>query len=167
MFGFQERIVPGAFKRALEEKADVRALINHDPNKVLGRTASGTLTLDEDSKGLKFRCQMPDTGYATDLLKSIRRGDISQCSFGFIVREDTWIESNENPTIRELRDVDLFDVSVVTFPAYADTSVDARSLWPEGLPAQVEQRSRESSTAIARERGKTEMITTALTDHAS
>lgn len=137
-FGFRERVMAGAFKRTLEEKADVRGLINHDPNLVLGRTASKTLTLEEDDKGLKFSCDLPDTSYARDLMESIRRGDVSQCSFGFIVRKQTWIENKGEEPIRELNDVDLFDVSVVTYPAYADTSVAAeRSLFPDGLPEDV------------------------------
>lgn len=143
--GFKERIVPGAFKNALQKKADVRCLVNHEPSQVLGRTSSGTLTLEEDSKGLKFRCQLPNTSYARDVVESIKRGDMSQCSFGFSVNEQRWLESKDKdqPTIRELVDVDLFDVSVVTYPAYDDTSVAARNLWPQGVPAAiVEFRSR-------------------------
>lgn len=138
-FGFRERIMPGAFKRALDEKQDVRALINHDPNKVLGRTSSNTLTLEEDQKGLKFRCDMPNTSYATDLMESIRRGDISQCSFGFVVRKQTWIENKDEPVIREINDLDLFDVSPVTYPAYTDTTVAARAMFPDGLPSEVRE----------------------------
>lgn len=120
--GFRERIIPGAFRRTIKT-ADVRALINHDPNLVLGRTSAGTLTLEEDANGLKFACKMPAISYASDLMVSIRRGDISQCSFGFSMVEDRW-----NGDIRELVDVDLFDVSAVTYPAYPDTSVQAREL---------------------------------------
>lgn len=139
IFGFKERVMPGAFKRTLGEGADVRALINHDPSLILGRSKSNTLSLEEDDKGLKFRCEMPNTSYAADLMESINRGDVSQCSFGFITRQQTWIENKEDLTIRELNDVDLFDVSVVTYPAYSDTSVKSRSLWPNGVPDEVRQ----------------------------
>src|SRR5260370_11702279 len=139
MWGFRERVMPGAFKRSLEEKADVRQLINHDASLLLGRTKSGTVELNEDDKGRKFRCEMPDTSYARDLMESIKRGDISQCSFGFITRSQTWIEGKDRtePTIREINDLDLFDVSVVTYPAYSDTSVVGGSRWPEGIRQEV------------------------------
>src|SRR6266700_2864691 len=87
--GFKEKIAPGAFSRAITEKQDVRALFNHDPNFVLGRTASGTLDLSEDDKGLMFSCEMPDTTVARDLMALVERGDVNQCSFGFIVRADS------------------------------------------------------------------------------
>lgn len=127
--GFAERIMPGAFKRTIKT-ADVRALINHDPNLVLGRTTSGTLTLEEDSKGLKFTCELPDTNYANDLRKVISRGDVSQCSFGFAMVKQRWLDDTASGgnRIRELLDVDLFDVSAVTYPAYQDTSVQLRDL---------------------------------------
>jgi HK97 family phage prohead protease len=144
---FREIIKPGAFTRSLREKADVRMLINHDANMILGRTASGTLTLREDEVGLKFRCELPDTTYARDLRESIGRGDISQCSFGFIIRKQAWTqEDDEGDTLRELMDVDLFDTSAVTFPAYPDTEVQSsRSLemrfkFPDGLPEDIEAR---------------------------
>lgn len=122
--GFRERILPGAFLRTIKT-GDVRMLINHDPNRVLGRNTSGSLTLVEDGKGLKFICSLPNISYANDVCESIRRGDISQCSFGFQAREDRW---NGDRTRRDLVDVDLFDVSAVTYPAYTDTVVQARSL---------------------------------------
>jgi HK97 family phage prohead protease len=126
--GFRERILPGAFSRTIKT-ADVRALINHDPSRVLGRTTTGSLTLAEDSKGLKFTCSLPATTYASDLIESVRRGDISQCSFGFQAREDRWVPGQkQGNSIRELIDVDLFDVSAVTYPAYTDTSIQERSL---------------------------------------
>lgn len=135
--GMREKIVPGAFSDCLKSKPDVRALINHDANLVLGRTPK-TLRLDEDETGLRFDCDTPDTQPARDLLTSIERGDISQCSFGFYVRKQKWSEEEDekgNPMlVRELHKVDLFDVSAVTFPAYPQTSVDLRSLFPDGLP---------------------------------
>lgn len=126
--GFREVIRPGAFARGLA-RADVRALINHDRNLILGRNTAGTLRLLEDSRGLQIGVDPPDTSYARDLLESIRRGDISGMSFRFYVAEggDDW-RSEPSGVIRELRDVDIDDVSVVTYPAYPDTTVAVRCL---------------------------------------
>ena len=108
----EERITEGAFDRAIEEQQDVRALWNHDPNFVLGRTKSGTLKLSSDSHGLKVDINPPDTQWAKDLVESVRRGDVDQMSFGFIVRKDKWYEDRDTGIAkRELIDVDLFDVS--------------------------------------------------------
>ena len=127
MVGFEERITEGAFDRAIEEQQDVRALWNHDPNFVLGRTKSGTLKLSSDSHGLKVDINPPDTQWAKDLVESVRRGDVDQMSFGFIVRKDKWYEDRDTGIAkRELIDVDLFDVSPVTYPAYPETSLSAR-----------------------------------------
>jgi len=127
MVGFEERITEGAFDRAIKEHQDVRALWNHDPNFVLGRTKSGTLKLSSDSHGLKVDINPPATQWAKDLVESVRRGDVDQMSFGFIVRKDKWYEDKETGSAkRELIDVDLFDVSPVTYPAYPETSLSAR-----------------------------------------
>lgn len=123
---FREIIRPGAFGKTVKE-ADVRALFNHDSNYVLGRNKSGTLELAEDEHGLQFRVNPPETGWAVDLRESIRRGDIDQASFGFQTIRDRW-DQNVEPAERELLEVRLFDVSVVTYPAYPQTSVSARSL---------------------------------------
>lgn len=124
--GFREKIAPGAFADTLD--ADVRALFNHDRNFVLGRTTSGTLRMSEDKTGLKVEIDPPDTTVARDLMTSIERGDISQMSFGFRVKEDEWEQGiGDNPDIRTLLAVELFDVSPVTFPAYPQTDVGLRS----------------------------------------
>jgi HK97 family phage prohead protease len=145
---FREVIKPGAFTRAINEKQDVRCHQNHDENMVLGRTKSETLSLKEDNDGLQFDCDFPDTTYARDLHTVMDRGDVDQCSFGFMVRKQTWREeSDENGhTIqtREIEDVDLFDVSIVTYPAYEGTSCEARSLWPDGVPEEVERRRKQA-----------------------
>lgn len=132
LMGFREQIKKGAFKRSLKEGADVRALINHDPSKVLGRTSAGTLTLKEDKEGLLMDVTPPDTQAARDLLTSIERGDITGQSFQFRTIEDQW-KTVDGEEIRTLVDVDLIDVGPVTFPAYPDTTVAVRSLdaWHE------------------------------------
>lgn len=130
---FRERIAPGAFKRTLKE-ADVRALYNHDPNYVLGRNKAGTLNLKEDDKGLYFEVALPDTTYAKDLKESVKRGDINQNSFGFMVIKDDWKYRDDGTAERTIQEARLFDVSVVTYPAYEETDVKLRSaLEEEGL----------------------------------
>lgn len=124
-FPFREKVLPGAFSETITND-DIRALFNHDPNFVLGRNKAGTLELAEDQKGLLVRITPPDTQWARDLLVSIQRGDITQMSFGFIVLEDIWLES-EGVDVRELLKVKLFDVSPVTFPAYSQTECNIRS----------------------------------------
>ena len=126
--GFREFIRPGAFADAIKD-SDVRALWNHDSNYPLGRTKNGTLELEEDDTGLLTRTHLPETGYADDLLVSVRRGDVDQMSFAFSVIEDAWERKETGDEhIRELIKVELFDISPVTYPAYEDTSVSARAL---------------------------------------
>lgn len=123
---FREQILRGAFKKTIKE-ADVRALFNHDPNHVLGRNKSGTLRLIEDDTGLAYEVDLPDTQFALDLAKSIDRGDVSQSSFAFDVTKETWDypkgEDAELP-LRSIKEVKLWDVSPVTYPAYEGTDVD-------------------------------------------
>jgi uncharacterized protein len=125
---FREEIAPGAFSRALAEKQDVRCLMNHDPNCVLGRTKNGTLTMEEDNTGLKFKNTPPDTQLGRDSHTLVKRGDIDQCSFAFIVREEDVNYGPNGTCTRTVKDVDLMDVSIVTYPAYESTSCEARSL---------------------------------------
>lgn len=132
--GFVETIAPGAFKRSLDAKQDVKCLFNHDANIILGRSTSGTLVLEEDGKGLKFRCVLdPNQQAHRDIYASVKRGDISECSFAFQVDEagqvwDYKAKAGERAMAsRLLRDVTLFDVSAVVYPAYNATSVSARS----------------------------------------
>lgn len=127
--GFREKIAPGAFEKSIK-KDDVRALFNHNPDHILGRTVANTLTLSEDDKGLYFEVDPPDTQYARDLMVSIDRGDISGCSFGFQVVKDKW---NKDMTERELRECQLFDVSPVTYPAYPATTVQIRAIQRAGI----------------------------------
>lgn len=123
--GFREQIAPGAFTNTIK-RADVRALWNHDPNYPLGRSKSGTLSLEEDETGLLFAIDPPDTQYARDLIVSMKRGDVDQMSFGFRTLKDHWEQSGDK-VIRTLIEVELFDVSPVTYPAYPQTSANVRS----------------------------------------
>jgi len=125
--GFQmsESVAPGAFTKSLSN--DVRALINHDTTLVLGRTSAHTLELREDSHGLWGKITInPKDSDAMNLYERVKRGDVDQCSFGFEIRsEDTDI--SENGDIHwTIRDVNLFEVSCCTFPAYKETNISAR-----------------------------------------
>lgn len=119
---FDEMISPGAFSRTLSENGDIRALINHNFDKLIGRTKSGTLILSEDERGLKFEIDLPNTTYATDLAVSMARGDINQCSFGFFATEESWDYSIE-PALRTVNEAELFEISIVSIPAYENTEV--------------------------------------------
>jgi uncharacterized protein len=122
---FSETIAPGAFKASLAGGGDILALANHDPKQVLARTKSGTLRLSEDTRGLKFEIDVPDTTTGRDILALATRGDIGGMSFGFTVDKDGESWSGET---RTLKSVTLHEVSVVSsFPAYSGTSVQARS----------------------------------------
>jgi len=125
IFGFREIVLPGAFAKSIK-KDDVRALWNHEPNFPLGRLKSGTLRLSEDRQGLLSEIDLPDTQVGRDLYVSIKRGDVDQMSFGFRTISDGW-RKEHGETIRELVEVDLFDVSPVTYPAYPQTDISARS----------------------------------------
>lgn len=125
--GFQERIAPGAFAKTIQS-SDIRALWNHDANIVLGRNKSGTLRLSEDSAGLFYECDAPDTQLVRDMvLAPIERGDVNQCSFGFYTINDKWTKV-DGVWVRTLLEVELLDVSPVTYPAYPQTDVAVRSL---------------------------------------
>lgn len=127
-----ERVERGAFTKTLRE-ADIRALINHNPSLILGRNKAKTLSLAEDERGLKVVILPPDTQFARDLEVSMERGDIDQMSFLFRITK-AFVERAKDETTgvttytRYLREVRLFDVSVVTFPAYPDTDAQVRSL---------------------------------------
>ena len=125
--GFREQIEPGAFDDALGD--DVRALFNHDPNMILGRTTAGTLSISSDENGLRYEIDPPNTTVGRDLMVSLQRGDITQSSFGFTVEDDSWSEDDDGRVIRTIHKVrNLFDVSPVTYPAYPEASVSARAL---------------------------------------
>lgn len=120
---YTERIAPGAFTRTLDHGADVRLLINHD-GLPLARTKSGTLSLSQDDTGLLAEARLDaDSPTVRSLKSAMDRGDADQMSFAFKVTRQDW---NEDYTDRTIREVQLFDVSVVTFPANPATSVSLR-----------------------------------------
>lgn len=140
--GFYEQVAPGAFKRSLAAGDDCKALFNHDKNLILGRRDSGTLTVEEDATGLKFRCLLnPASQQHRDIYEAVKRRDITECSFAFTINGDageSWKPINEQDesgnqviALRTLVDLNLLDVSAVTYPAYNTTDVAARNVTPE------------------------------------
>lgn len=134
MGSFTERIAPGAFSKSLASGRDILALLDHRADVLLGRTASGTLKLSEDDKGLRFDLELPDTQAGRDLVALAERGDLGGMSFGFIAEDEEWTGNT-----RELRQVDLREVSVIqAFPAYQQTEISLRnkpaelSFWEAG-----------------------------------
>ena len=120
---FREIIRPGAFRSTLASRADVLALVDHDPARLLARTKSGTLRLVEDVKGLAFDLSVPSTTLGADILAMVERGDVGGASFGFRVTDEAWPSRTE----REIRSVELAEISIVhAWPAYDATSVTAR-----------------------------------------
>ena len=128
---FKERIDKGAFRNVLDHDPDVRLLFNHNEDMPLARTKSGTLELTEDDKGLRVAARMAPTSYANDLRVAMERGDVDQMSFAFTVADkgDTWNDSNPDEITRTITEIgQLYDVSVVTYPAYPDTEAAVREI---------------------------------------
>lgn len=124
---FTEYVAPGAFKRSLQARNDIKLLWNHDTGQVLGSTRAGTLTLTEDARGLKAVAQLPDTQLGRDTAVLLKRGDVANMSFGFSVpaKGDSW---NEDGSVRYLNSIRLHEVSIVAFPAYEATTAQVRSI---------------------------------------
>lgn len=124
--GFYEKINTDAFKDAVETD-DVRCLFNHDPNIVLGRNKSGTLLLVNSDSGVDFTVEAPASDRFKELAESVKRGDINQCSFAFSVESETWSYDDNGDVHRSINLGKLYDVSIVTYPAYEDTEAYCRS----------------------------------------
>lgn len=128
--GFREKIIPGAFSKALSENQDVIANLEHDNRMIIGRSTSGTLRMAQDEHGLKIETDLPDTVIGRDAYTLVQRGDLNAMSFKFSIDDgdDIW-EMSDNMPIRTLMRIPrLYDVSIVSTPAYPDTSAAARSL---------------------------------------
>lgn len=136
--GFREMLEPGAFRGALRGGPDVRLLFNHDPNFVMARTASQTLELREDATGLHVWARVAPTQWVTDLRTSMQRGDVDQMSFAFTIREggDDWAIAEDGTVVRTIRTdgvEQLFDASVVTYPAYPQTDAAMRTVLDDAV----------------------------------
>ena len=123
--GSYEILTKGAFDESLNN--DIRALWNHNTQYVLGRNKSGSLELKADDKGLFATVKLPNTQYAKDLYELVKRGDVDNCSFGFNILDETLEELANGGYRWRINKVDLHEISVVTFPAYENTSVQARA----------------------------------------
>jgi uncharacterized protein len=160
MMGFHEEIDPRAFDECLAKDPDVRFTFNHNPNKVYGRTKAGTLKLSRDDVGLRFEVALPRHHEAEGLAESIKRGDVTQCSFSFRTLDDDWSKQDDGSIVRRLLkvDIDNGDVAAVTFPAYPDTDVNVRSLddigerGREAFDRQASRTAEVAAAAAARER---------------
>jgi hypothetical protein len=130
--GFREKIAPGAFSKTLSEGGTKKAYWNHNSDRVLGSTKAGTLKLEERKDGLYFEIDPPS--WADEHLESIERGDVDQMSFGFRTIKDNWMKDHDTgKVIRELLEVQLFEVSPVAMPAYPQTDAQVRSLETDKL----------------------------------
>lgn len=149
--GFVEQVAPGAFSKTIQE-ADVRHLLNHDANVVLGRNRAGTLRLAEDTTGLHYEVDLPNTQAARDLAESVERGDISGSSFAFRVvgdDGDDWGLTDDEFPLRTLRQVALYDTSTVTYPAYPSTQEDDVKAAVRSLARQLDRPIEDLVTAAA------------------
>jgi len=125
--GFVEICSPKMLTRTLRENPDVLVLRDHKQELLLGRTTAGTLQLRTDGKGLAFTVTLPDTAIGDDTYQNVKLGNLSGCSFGFVTVDDSWTVDNDGNVVRTLLDVDLFEISITSFPAYQETTVSARS----------------------------------------
>jgi uncharacterized protein len=126
-----ERILPGAFDKAISRPDDCRGLFNHDPDNVLGRTASGTMRLTTDEKGLQYEIDPDDTSISKDVQRFLARGDVTGSSIAFTVDEERWTETKKEDEsweiLREIISVTLYDAGPVTYPAYTSTTSGLRA----------------------------------------
>jgi uncharacterized protein len=154
---FREVIQRGAFKRTLANGDDIVLLFNHDANMLLGRKSAGTLQVEEDDKGLRFSCALPETSVAKDVYANLRAGNLRECSFGFYVNGqegEEWTRTADGTPLRTLKDVTLFDVSVVVNPAYPNTSAAARNVIAASVEARMAQFAAETELEARRKRAQ-------------
>lgn len=130
MFGFREMFSPGAFTECLARAdTDLRALVDHQSQKILGRQSAGTLRITDTAGALLAAIDVPDVSYGRDAVVSVKRRDIGGMSFSFDEQEDTWEFNADKSIIRTVRKADIYEVTITAFPAYPETSVDVRSYY--------------------------------------
>lgn len=140
---FKETIQKGAFTRALKKGNDIHFLAEHDENKILASTRNNSLKLVEDEKGLLMTAEISDTSYGRDYHTLIKDGILRNMSFGFSVDKDKWRKLNDGTYTRDISDLTLYEVSVVTNPAYPQSTISARGLnvvEDIDIPQEVEER---------------------------
>jgi len=153
---FVEKIARGAFEKT--DMSDVIMVFNHDISGVLARTTSGTLKLSVDETGLRFEFEAPETTLGNDMLELVKRGDISKCSFKFVVETDEWRYADDSNKLeydeRTVKAIaQLYDVSLVTYPAYKDTEASVREHLEQRkrealAPAKIDTSSRDRAVAV-------------------
>lgn len=126
--GFVEQIAPGAFKKTIQENRDLKLLVNHQSTMLIGRTKNDTLRVWEEEDGLAFEAIPPETQLGKDTMTLVENGYVDQISFGFRCIKDSWEESPGNFPLRTLKECELKEISIVTFPAYPSATVAVRSL---------------------------------------
>lgn len=138
--GFVEVISPGAFNRTLSHGGDIVVTFNHDPNRLLGRSSSGTAKVFVDEVGLRYEVDVPDTHLGAEVLELAKRGDLQGSSFTFSATASgsSWDTDEDGTRVRTLNEVKLYELGPVVSPAYLDTSVAVRSL-EEWAAAEVEE----------------------------
>ncbi len=146
--GLREKIQPGAFKRALDGTDDVRLLIEHDRGRLLARSKSGTLRLKDSRKGLDYEGDLPDTQEGRDIGILLERGDLDGASIGFIVLKESWTYDAKKGDLRAIEEAQLFDVSLVAFPAYAETTAALRSRFARPDPITIHRLKARSWAAL-------------------
>ena len=152
---FKETIDRGAFGKT--DMSDVIMVFNHDISGILARSTSGTLKLSVDKVGLRFEFEAPETTLGNDMLELVRRGDISKCSFKFVVETDEWRYADDKNGLdydeRTVKAISrLYDVSLVTYPAYKDTEASVREHLEQRKKEALESRENRSKTDPSRER---------------
>lgn len=136
---FTEICSPGMLTRTLRENPDVLALRDHKQELLIGRTIAGTLDLKVDNTGLRFTVTLPKTAIGDDTAENVRLRNLTGVSFGFNTIDDSWAADSDGNVIRTLLDIDLFEISITSFPAYEATSVNTRSC-PVALRSKITKR---------------------------
>ncbi|SIO60162.1 prohead peptidase. Unknown type peptidase. MEROPS family U35 [Singulisphaera sp. GP187] len=123
---FREKLAPGCFTDSLKTD-DVRGLVNHDENMLIGRNVAGTLRMEQDEIGLHYEIDLPNTSVGHDAAENVRLGNMTGCSFSFTTDVDQWDMTGAIPIRTVVKVRKLYDVGPVTYPAYEQTSVACRS----------------------------------------
>ncbi|WP_315675191.1 HK97 family phage prohead protease [Clostridium sp. 19966] len=126
--GFYETVAQGAFDKTLADGHNIWGLYNHDFDKVLGSTKTGSLQLEVDNVGLKFTLTLnSNISYSNDVYQLVKSGEVEGCSFGFICNSDSWSMQEDGSDLRTLLDVTLIEVTITPIPAYLDSEANTRS----------------------------------------
>ncbi|WP_270599514.1 HK97 family phage prohead protease [Clostridium baratii] len=150
--GFYEEVDNGAFDKTLADGHNIYAMYNHNSDKILGSTRSGSLKLNVDNVGLYFELKInPNISYANDIAELVKSGDLEGCSFGFWVTDDEWTYTEDKVDLRIIKEVELIEVTITPFPAYLDSEASCRSfeLHNEELKKTKELRELEKEIELA------------------